>query len=191
MKEMLAEAAAPSSMISDFTSLHWQVRLKLNIICQLQEFIYELHPDIGIPIGSSLGSLISEVFMTHLKDKIFLSGHPLLPYVFECRRYVDDVFWVWTGPEERVSDFLNLLNSFFTSITFTTEIGGPQINFLNLTISLLPDGYKFNIYRKKTATPPTPSFTDPPRISSVQFLHPPSCHPSPTPKKRFRSLSIW
>lgn len=90
--------------------------------------------------------------MSRLENEIFQSRHPLLPCISLWRRYVDDVFCVWTGTDEQVSEFLQFLNSIYPSIKFTSEIGGSKINFLDLTISLLPDSYSFSIYRKNTAT---------------------------------------
>ena len=108
---MLVEANVPPSVISEFTSL-LKTCLEPNI-CQFDESIYAFPSDTGIPIGSPLGSIISEVFMTHFEDKLFKSGHPLLLMVHLWRRYVDDVICIWTGQKEHLSEFLNLLNSFF------------------------------------------------------------------------------
>ena len=141
---------SPPFIISDFRSL-FKTCLKPNI-CQFGDSIYKLPPDIGIPIGSLLGSLISEVFMSSLEVKIFQLGHPLLPCISMGRRYLDDVLCVWTGSEEQLGDFLTHLNSFYPSIIFTMEIGGQRIDFLDLIISILSDRYTFEIYRKDTAT---------------------------------------
>jgi len=45
----------------------------------------------------------------------------------------------------------DLMNNLYPSIKFTVDIGGSKINFMVLTISILPDKFKFEIYRKTTA----------------------------------------
>ena len=74
-------------------------------------------------------------------------------FVGVWRRYVDDILCVWHGPGELIEQFLSLLNSFFPSIKFTVEIGGAQIKFLDLTISISNNNeYTYDIYRKPTTT---------------------------------------
>ena len=109
LQKYLHEANVPPSLIFDFKSL-LQKCLTPNI-CQFRNSVYKLPPDIGIPIGSPLGSLIAEVFMCGYEEELFQSGHPLLDHVFLWRRYVDDVFCIWTGPIHAIQDFLDFLNS--------------------------------------------------------------------------------
>jgi len=114
--------------------------------------VYKLPPDLSIPIGSPLECLIVEVFMSGYEEELFHSGHPLLDHVFLWRRYVDDVFCIWTGPVNAIQDLVDFLNSLYPSIEFTLEVGGSRINFLDLTITSLFSGFKFAIFRKNTTT---------------------------------------
>jgi len=107
---------------------------------------------------------MAEVFMPLLEENLFDSGHPLLPHILYCFRYVDDVICLWAGPEPLLHDFLDLINSLFPSINFTPEIGGQSLNFLDLTISIHENRHSFSIFRKPTATDQTihnPSFHNP------------------------------
>ena len=90
--------------------------------------------------------------MSSLEEEIFGSGHPLLEHVFLWRRYVDDVFCIWTGPTDSTAGFLEFMNSFYPSIKFTVEVGGNKINFLDLTITNVQNRFDFGICRKTTAT---------------------------------------
>lgn len=74
ISELLQEAEVPPHLISEFQSL-LQCCLAPNI-CQFNNTIYKLPTEIGIPIGSPLGSLISEVFMSKLESDIFHSELP-------------------------------------------------------------------------------------------------------------------
>lgn len=148
--EILREASIPRYFIDEFISL-LNCCLSPNI-CQFGNSFFTLPPDIGIPIGSPLGSIISEVFMDKLETEIFQSDHPLLTHIAYWRRYVDDILCVWTGPIDKVKEFLQFINKFYKSIEFTAEIGGPKINFLDLSISISTGKFTFGVYRKPTST---------------------------------------
>jgi len=111
MEELLKEAMVPKCFIDEFLTL-LQSCLAPNV-CQFNELVYRLPADIGIPIGSPLGSLISEVIMSKFESELFQSDHPLLPHIVTWRRYVDDVLCVWNGPTAHITDFLNHLNSLY------------------------------------------------------------------------------
>jgi len=85
-------------------------------------------------MGGPLSCLVAEVFMDYLENRLFETYNT--PQVLEWIRYVDDVLCVWEGSDAQLYEFLDLLNSLEPSITFTLEIGGDSINFLDLTISL-------------------------------------------------------
>ena len=91
--------------------------------------------------------------MSRLKNEILIlqSGHPLLPYIFLWRRYVDNILYVWTRLEYCPQGSLQHMNSMYPYIKFTTGIGRSKINFLELPISLLPNGYPISMYRKDIA----------------------------------------
>ena len=120
--------------------------------CQFQYLIYEFPPNIGVPIGSPLESLVSEVFFKLFEDELFQSGSPLLTKIVYWYRYVDDVVCLWNGSLADLDSFLQFINSRYPTIQFTLEIGGKSINFLDLSISLVNDHHEFNIHRKNTCT---------------------------------------
>mgnify|MGYP000921756173 CR=1 FL=1 len=80
LEKYLREANVTPSLISDFKSL-LEKCLSPNI-CLYRDSIYTLPPDIGVPIGSPLGSLVSESFMAVFEEELFQSGHSLLEHVF-------------------------------------------------------------------------------------------------------------
>jgi len=112
----------------------------------------------GLPIGGPLSSLIADVLMDRSERWILrfsqYSRHALL-----CYRYVDDVFCVWTGSDVELNLFLRDLNRFHENISFTLELGGTTLNYLDLTIQLLPVNIDdnclvpvFSVFRKPTYT---------------------------------------
>jgi hypothetical protein len=148
--ELLVNSNIPHEEIAEFFDL-LKICWSPNY-CKFRGDFYEFPEEVGIPIGSPLGSLISEVFMSKFEHDLFSSGHELLSHVFYWHRYVDDVLCTWTGNQDLLSEFLNYLNAQHPSIKFTLEVGGSTVNFLDLTISEKDGLIEFGIYRKNTAT---------------------------------------
>ena len=68
-------------------------------------------------MGSPLGPLLANVFMSSIEEKLDVGGK-LPPYY---RRYVDDTFTVMPGLST-AKDFLNTLNHAHPAIKFTMEV---------------------------------------------------------------------
>jgi hypothetical protein len=133
MGELLVKAEIPHNVIGEFFDL-LKICWSPNF-CKFRGKFYEFPEEVGIPIGSPLGSIISEIFMFRFERDLFSSGHPLLGHVLYWVRYVDDVLCTWIGPRDRINEFLKYLNTLYPSVQFTSEVGGPNINFLDLSIS--------------------------------------------------------
>ena len=70
-----------------------------------------------VAIGSLLGPLLANVFMSSLEEKLELEGK--LPEYY--RRYVDDTLTIMPNITT-ATDFLNILNHAHPSVSFTMEI---------------------------------------------------------------------
>ena len=57
------------------------------------------------------------IFMSHLEE--MLNATTIRPFYW--KRYIDDVFFVWTESEEEFFQFQDHLNSFHQTIEFTFE----------------------------------------------------------------------
>ena len=102
--------------------------------CKFNDDFYIL--PYGVPMGSPLAPLISEVFMRHFEEEVLQSENEVVGHVLYWYRYVDDVLCSWGGSLLQLQEFLSMLNDEFSSITFTLEVGGDKINFLDLTVSI-------------------------------------------------------
>ena len=81
--------------------------------------------------------------------------------------YTDDIFFLWNGTEEELTDFVKYLNRFHpflkfkASYNFTTK----SVNFLDTIISITDEGFiKTTLYTKPG--------------KKCTYLLPKSCHPS-------------
>ena len=85
----------------------------------------------------------------------------LKPYLWW--RYINDIFFIWEHGEEKLKEFIDVLNKKHTTIKFRAERSKTQINFLDVTVYLENAKIKTDLYVKPTDT--------------YQYLHSSSCHP--------------
>ena len=78
------------------------------------------------------------------------------------KRFVDDIFFIWTDSEENLNKFLKDLNEFHPNLKFTYEKSKEKINFLDLVIKLKDGKIVTDLYCKPT--------------DSHQYLNYDSCH---------------
>jgi len=73
-------------------------------------------------------------------------------------RFIDDIFFIWTGDKRSLNDFMSFCNHFYeqhgysSKIKFTFNTSTKSVNFLDTTVTLNPDGtLSTNLYAKPTA----------------------------------------
>ncbi|XP_050306328.1 uncharacterized protein LOC126743334 [Anthonomus grandis grandis] len=102
-------------------------------------------------MGSCLSPLLSEIFMSNLEERIVKGRFG--EFLIEYKRYVDDIFIVWNGQKEDLTNFLRFVNSLHPKISFTIEEEqNGKLPFLDLLIERLNNKLIFEIYRKPTTT---------------------------------------
>ena len=81
----------------------------------------------------ALKSRTNTRLMCDLEQKI-LAQSPLKPLVWW--RYIDEVLMIWPHGEEKLNEFVNLLNSSHETIKFTHDVSPSKINFLDVTVTI-------------------------------------------------------
>ena len=85
----------------------------------------------------------------------------LKPYLWW--QYTDNIFFTWEHGEEKLKEFIDVLNKKHPTIKFIAEWSKTQINFLDVTVPLENGNIKTDLYVKP--------------IDTRQCLHSSSCHP--------------
>ena len=110
----------------------------------------------GVAMGSPLGPTLANFFLADLETKMFemFTGVKPKGYV----RYVDDIFCIFEH-QSQVTPFFEFLNNLHKNLTFTVELGGKTLPFLNTYIQIDGSDFTSCIYRKKTHTGVFMNFT--------------------------------
>ena len=103
----------------------------------------------GTTMGTKMAPAYANLFMGDLEQKI-LAQSPLKPQVWWC--YIDDVFMIWPHGEEKLNEFVTLLNSSHETIKFTHEVSPSKINFLDVTVLLHNNSIATDLDVKSTDT---------------------------------------
>ena len=99
-------------------------------------------------MGTKLAPSFANLFMGYFEDKFVYSYH-LQPFIW--KRFIDDIFFVWTYGQNELDNFVEYLNNCHHTIKFTLETSLLKINFLNITITHESDSsISTNLYCKPT-----------------------------------------
>ena len=151
LDNLLDNSKLSSEQKSDLKKLV-QICLQQNYFKFNNKFYMQLD---GLPMGSPLSPLLSEIFMDDWERKFIDGKHKFQNNIYFYARYVDDIFCIWNGTERQMHSFLSYINSLNNKITFTMEIEKEgNLNFLDLSINFNKESQKleYNIYRKPTHT---------------------------------------
>ena len=108
---------------------------------------------------------VAVIFMAHI-EKQLLASSPHKPIIW--KRFIDDIFSVWTINENEINDFVIFANSFHPTIKFTCEMSSERIVFLDTEVFKGPRFAEGKILDVETHFKPTETF---------QYTHFSSCHP--------------
>ena len=108
----------------------------------------------------------ANIFMGKVESDLF-EGSPTTPYFW--RRFIGDVFFIWTEGEQSLLEFIERMNLFHNTIKFTVDWSDSRVNFLDTSI-VLNDGLI------------TTDLYSIPTDKHQYFLHT-SCHPNACKKE--------
>ena len=107
----------------------------------------------GTAMGTKMAPAYANIFMAELEED-FLSKSHLQPSLY--LRYIDDIFMIWPHDIDDLKSFHERFDSHNGSIKFTMESSCEKVHFLDVTVTLSPNGQKL---QTSVYTKPTDSFT--------------------------------
>ena len=125
----------------------------------LFEFDCKFYQEIsGTTIGTKFAPPYAFIFMDYVETE-FLKTQAIKYWPW--KRFIDDIFFIWTDSEENLNKFLKDLNEFHRNLKFTYEKSKEKIDFLDLVIKVTDGKTVTDFYCKPT--------------DSHQYLHYDSC----------------
>jgi hypothetical protein len=123
------------------------------------------HQTNGLAMGTNAAVNLANLYLGKLLDPFVSNSENVLFY----RRYIDDLFLLWTGTHSELDAFRAYLNNLIPKIQFTMAVSTSSIEFLDLTL------FKDNSSHLQWSTYFKP-------MSKFLYLTRNSCHPTHTIK---------
>ena len=83
---------------------------------------------LGTAMGTKMAPAYANIFMGNLEPTLKAKGDP---HILLWKRFIDDIFIVWTGTKPEFLHFMEKINSIHHSIKFTHECSANEITFLD------------------------------------------------------------
>ena len=99
-------------------------------------------------MGTICAPSYGNIFMDHFERKFIYPFIKTFSLIY--LRFIDDIFFIWTGSKTDLENFLNELNTKHPSIKFEYEISKERISFLDTEIYIKKGKLYTKIFRKKT-----------------------------------------
>ena len=129
--ELLKSSERPQSFAPRFIYNISQWILKNNFF-QFQDRIY--HQKHGIAMGNVAGGALANTYLIQW-ESTFLKDPQLANQLQFYQRYFDDGFFIWTGEEQLLYNFLDRLNNIDHHIKITHHISIDTIQYLDIEIT--------------------------------------------------------
>ena len=118
----------------------------------------------GVAMGTKLGPCYECLFVGYVEEKMLLTYTGTKPIML--RRYIDDYIGISTSTKNELDDFMEYVNDFYPSLSYTYDISDTSVNFLDISISMTQHGLTTDIFYKDTDTH---------SYLRYESAHPPSC----------------
>jgi hypothetical protein len=165
---MSAMLETRSSTLKQAVPTNFLVNL-LTLVLTLNIFTFDgklFQQLLGVAMGTRSAPSIANIFMAFIEDQI-LQQAPGVNFIYKkfWKRFIDDIFLIWTGTEQELITFLEFINTLHPTIKFTStyDFQSRTVPFLDTSIKIERGTITSDLYRKPT--------------HSAQYLLPSSTHP--------------
>ncbi|XP_073442130.1 uncharacterized protein [Dendrobates tinctorius] len=120
----------------------------------------------GTAMGSNVAPPYANTFMATFEEDIVYPDPSFKTHCKLWKRFIDDIFCIWTGPADTLDTFFNTLNMAWPGLSFTMTRDEHTVSFLDTRIIKNTEGYLSTDLYVKT--------TDRNSLLHYRSLHPPS-----------------
>ena len=82
----------------------------------------------GTAMGTKMAPSYANLFMGKLEEKLQDE------HIHTWKRYIDDIFIIWTGTKEELESYISKINTLHPTIKFTYEMDTDELIFLDTTV---------------------------------------------------------
>ncbi|XP_041417084.1 uncharacterized protein LOC108715416 [Xenopus laevis] len=104
----------------------------------------------GTSMGANMAPAYANIFMHRIEHEHILHNPKFKEHIALWKRYVDDMFLIWTGSPEILTEFFTYLNTIHDTIKFTTCIGPNSVNYLDVQVTSSDGSLTTDLYKKPT-----------------------------------------
>lgn len=101
----------------------------------------------GTSMGSPVALSVAKIFMASFEQK-FVQNSPYMGDIVTWFRYVDNVFMLWRGNQEKWTDLVLYLNARHELIEFTINQNSTTIQYLDVEVYTEEDQLHTKLYTK-------------------------------------------
>lgn len=149
-----------------------EITLRNNDFVFDKEFFLQI---CGTAMGKTYAPALADLYLEHFDDVAYNNFYirPLLYF-----RFLDDIFFVWTGSVEQLREYEVFLNQIIPGIVVTLNVSPISVNFLDTTV------YKKNLNLNESTLLTKVYFKE---TDTHQLLHRDSFHPKHTTRGVLKS----
>ena len=115
-------------------------------------------------MGAKMDPSYECLFVGYVEEKMLLT-YPGTRHIM-LRRYIDDYIRISMSTKKELEDFIQYVNGFHLSLSYTYDISDTSVNFLDISISMTQHGLTTEIFYKDSDTH---------SYLRYESAHPPSC----------------
>ena len=115
-------------------------------------------------MGTNLVPKYAYLFVGYVEENMLLTYNGTMPIML--RIYIDDYIGISTSTKNEHDDFMQYVNDFHPSFSYTYDMSDNSVNFLDISISMTQHGLTTDIFYKDTDTH---------SCHRHESAHPPSC----------------
>ena len=106
----------------------------------------------GVAMGSRMSPSFSSLYVGWFEETVIFNDaiNPHIPYISNWRRYLDDIFFTWSGSETQLKAFHEFMNQMTEHLNFTMSADPNSMSFLDILIKKDGNTVKTDLFRKST-----------------------------------------
>ena len=136
--------------------------LKNNVIKLNSDYFLQIQ---GTAMGTKMAPAYANLFMGSLEPTLLSLGQP---HINMWKRFIDDIFLIWTGSPDQLKSFTSEINTVHPTIKFTYEQSENELTFLDVIVYKGPQFTTTGLLDVKTHIKPT---------NKQLYVHKTSYHP--------------